>query len=288
VIGYRWFVSNECFWRKHHGAVIPLSMPHALSGMNETSARSIINAHGGYFIRWESAFDQRKDGPWWHIIKSESEDLRSLSGNTRSKIRRASKRYITRLAPRSEIIETGYRVYFAAYSRYKTFEPVMEESDFRAAVSELPDETEFWIVETVQSGEMVAFSENLVRDGACFYLTMWYNPESLRQYASYLLIHEMNRHYLNHEGLLYVSDGARNISHQTGIHDFLVSKFHFRRAYANLHVVYAKWLLPVVYLLYPFRRVIDKIALPSAQKITVLLEQESIRRDCLRSGAKLG
>jgi hypothetical protein len=283
MIGYEWFVSKGLVWRKHHGAIIPLSMPHRLSDISSKDARSVLAAHGGYFIRWESAFDQRKDGTWWHIIKSETEDLQSLSGNTRSKIRRAVKRYVSRRASREEIISKGYGIYLAAYSRYETFEPVMEDSDFRSVISELPEETEFWIVETVESGEMVAFSENLVRDGACFYLTMWYSPESLRHYASYLLIHEMNKHYLNHEGLLYVSDGARNISHQTGIHDFLVSKFHFRRAYANLHVVYAKWLYPFVYMLYPFRRVIDKIALPFAQKITVLLEQESIRRVCLRN-----
>jgi hypothetical protein len=254
-----------------------------LSGMSESRARSILFEHGGYFIRWESAFDRLKDGSWWHIIKTDREDFNILGKKTRNQIRRAAKRYIARPSSRNEILEKGYQIYLAAYSRYVTFEHVMDEHTFRKSVAALPDETEFWVIDEIQSGEIVAFSENLVRDNACFYLSMWICPESLKNYASYLLFHEMNKHYLNQKGLMYVSDGARNISHSTGIHDFLVNKFRFRRAYATLHVVYAKWLHPVVYLLYPFRRVIDKIALPFTQKIAVLLEHEKIRRECLKN-----
>jgi len=127
---------------------------------------------------------------------------------------------------------------------------------------------------------MAAFSENLVRDGACFYDTIWFEPESLKRYAGYALFYEMNKHYLNERDLRYVSDGARNISHQTNIHDFLEKKFGFRRAYARLRVVYFPGVGIAVRALYPFRRWFSRRSGGLLQKISVLLEQERIRRSC--------
>ena len=109
---------------------------------------------------------------------------------------------------------------------------------------------------------------------------MWFSPESLKEYAGYLLVHEMNKHYLNERGCNYVTDGARNISHKTNVHDFLQDKFRFRRAYTTLNVVYAPGVGFAVRCLYPFRRFFRGRSSSILGKIRVLLQLEYIHRTC--------
>ena len=142
----------------------------------------------------------------------------------------------------------------------------------------MPESVEFWGVFDPTLSALVAFSENIVSASSCFYSTMWFTPDCLPRGASYALIHSMNEYYLVERGLRYVSDGARNISHNTNIHQFLESKFGFRRAYCLLNVVYAPRVAMAVAFLYPFRAVIRKLGMSA--RVNVLLEQERIRRAC--------
>lgn len=62
MIGYEYFVANGIFWRKHHGSVIPLSMPHVEPGLDETQAAAILAERSGFLIRWETGFDAVERG----------------------------------------------------------------------------------------------------------------------------------------------------------------------------------------------------------------------------------
>ncbi|MGQ4880211.1 hypothetical protein ACOJCM_16725 [Billgrantia sp. LNSP4103-1] len=278
MIGYHYFRSDGFLWRKHLGALLPLSMPHRSPGLRQSQAIALLAKHFAYLVRWESDFDSATPGEWWHVIKSEPEELGNLSANTRNKVRRGERQFLIEAVSRERILDEGHEVYCKAYQRYDTFEPMMSKVAFNKAILALPKETEFWAVRDRNTGAMEAFSENLVIDGACFYLTIWLSPDSLKRYASYALIHHMNRHYLNTRGLAYVSDGARNISHESGIHDFLIERFGFRRAYARLHIAYFPLLIPVIHALFPFRRKIGRAQGNVWKKVAVLLEQEAIRR----------
>lgn len=280
MIGYHYFSGAHTSWRLHHGVLIPLGMPHALPLITAQEIRQTLIQHRAFLVRWEESFDQQGQGEWWHIIKDAPETLETLSSNTRSKVRRGLKKTISKPTSREVILNEGYEVYRSAFDRYDTFEAMFSPSQFREAVAALPAETEFWEARNHETGALVAFSENLVRDEACFYNTMWFQPEALKAYAGYALIHEMNKHYLNERGLRYVSDGARSISHDTNIHDFLEQKFGFRRAYARLRVVYFPGVGAAVRLLYPFRQWFAGRSSGVFQKIAVLLEQERIRRAC--------
>lgn len=282
MIGYKYSKEADTAWRHHHGAFVPLTMPHAQPALSSLDALRLVVRGRGAFVRWEKDFDQLGASEWWHVIKDAPEDLSDLSKKTRHQVRRGLNRFVAEPEGRETIVPEGYDVYCAAFDRYETFEEMLSADDFRAAVEALPTETEFWAVRDRDSGRMVAFSENLVRDNAAFYDTIWFEREALKAYAGYVLFHEMNKHYLNERGLRYVSDGARNISHQTNVHDFLEQKFGFRRAYARLRVVYFPGVGLAVRLLYPFRNWFAGRSEGLFQKVAVLLEQERIRRSCAR------
>jgi len=279
MIGYECITAAGVIWRRHHGALVPLQMPHTVSScLNEAELGAALVRNRAAFARWEEEFDQLDGGEWWHVIKDEPESLECRSNNTRSKIRRGAKKFDVESVSRGEIMTEGYPVYRSAFQRYDTFENVLPKSAFCDAISCLPEEVEFWSVRDKKTRELVAFSENLVRDGACFYVSMWFRPEGMKRYAGYVLFYEMNCYYLNQKNMSYVSDGARSISHQTNIHEFLIQKFGFRRAYAKLRVVYAPGVGLVVKMLYPMRKWFSCGSSSLARKLAVLLEQERIRR----------
>ena len=76
----------------------------------------------------------------------------------------------------------------------------------------------------------------------------------------------------------YVSDGARSLSHSTNIHDFLVSKFNFRKSYAQLNVEYVYWLRLLIILIYPFRNLLKLLPSRLTFKLSILLQMEHLRR----------
>ncbi|MGM0906946.1 MAG: GNAT family N-acetyltransferase [Pseudomonadota bacterium] len=261
---------------------MPLTLPHNMGSFSVSDAKSLLKKTNAFFIRWESSFDSVHETPWWHIIKSDNEHIEELSSNTRSKVRRGLKKYSCYVIERERVISEGYEVYEEAYKRYDTFENRLSREAFKEAIVSLPRQTEFFGVIEKESDKLVAFSENYVDNGACFYLTIWFSPEHLRKYSSYALFHEMNKFYLNERKLNYVSDGARSINHDTNIHDFLISKFGFRKAYAKLNIVYSPFVKLITVLLYPFKNAIKKVPISFSKKLSVLLEQERIRRACIK------
>ena len=288
MIGYHFFDINGFYWRHLERALVPLSMPHIDPEVTERDVKKILKQQGAYLIRWDTGFDRYETSEWWHIIKDEPEDISSLNKKTRYMIRQGAKLFDVRLCDRDYIASNAYHVYEAAFARYKTFDERYSFQDFKLNIIKLPIETEFWGVFDRKNDQLVAFSENLVREDACFYSSMWFEPESMKKFSGYVLFHEMNNYYLNNKKLKYVSDGARSISHQTNIHAFLVSKFGFRKAYSKLEVAYRFGLYPMIWCLYPFRKWLKGDSSEILKKVSVLLEQERIRRSCENLVVKLG
>ena len=282
MIGYKSVLDGDLHWRKNQGALFPLSPPGRLSGFDDQAAKQLLKSTGAVLIRWESAFDQDAKSDWWHVIKDEESALSELSSNTRSKVRRGLKAFECGPISRDDVMKEGPEVYCRAFARYQTHELQYSAADFLEAIKDLPEHTEFWGVRSKNSKRLVAFSENYVEGNACFFNTIWFEPSALRKYSSYALFYEMTHHYLKRRNLSYVSDGARSLSHNTQIHDFLESKFGFRKAYARLHVVYTPWLDFAIACAYPLRSWINKVSLGPFKKASILLRQEEIRRSCLK------
>ena len=276
MIGFKYIEDDNFFWRHHFNSLLPLTPPLITPQIDKNKAKKLLNANSSLLIRWESNFDFPKETQWWHIIKDSQVDLGSYSRNTRSKVRRGNKKYAISIVDKSEIIKFAYPIYRDTFNSYTTFEHLLSESEFKKELIDFPSFSEFWIIKHRDTSKYVGFCENIVLNNTCFYNTIWVTPYAKKKYASYILIHEMNKYYLNDKGFKFVSDGARSVSHQTNIHDFLQSKFGFRRAYCKLNVVYRWDVGLLIHLLFPFKNLIKKVSY--FNKITVLLKQESIRR----------
>ena len=180
------------------------------------------------------------------------------------------------------IANDGYEVYKSAFLSYKkNYLPLLSYEEFKTNILNAT-KYDFWAVYERKSGKMIAYSQNIIDDNSVTYSTIKFHPDYLRLYASNALFFKMNEYYLNEKKYRYVSDGARSISHDTNIQEYLEDKFNFRKAYCKLHIVYRWDVKLIVDVLFLFKNLIykldDKLNSKIFHQLAVLLKQEEIRR----------
>jgi len=266
---------DNILWSIYHNVLIPNLPPHKVLDITSTQAKELIKYYNVYFIRWISKWDIAKSD-FWYIIKDEKEDLALYNSNNRRKIRKALKTYDIKLVSKDVISKQGYDVYINAFKRYKTFLKPTSQQAFIDSI--MHSECEFWGV--FFHDKLIAYAQNIIQDNSCNYSVIKLHPDYLKHYPAYGLFYRMNIYYLNEKNLLYVNDGAKSLSHDTNIQNFLIDKFRFRKAYCKLDIVYRKDIEILVYLLYPFKRFIFDSHNKILKKLEVLLKHEEIRRSC--------
>ena len=264
INGFRWRVANNCLLP--FDLEIPKNMSH-FSGINYSLKNSV------FLTRWESETTQ-KDSEWWRVIFSGEYSIDALKKKVRYEIRKGLKNYLYCSVTKYEIINFGYEVYKSSYSRYETHEKMMNKDDFILQITSMPNDIEFRALYDNETKSMVAFVENIVQDQNCFMSTMWLNPISLKKNAGYVFFHEILDEYINRRLFKTVSDGSRNINHDTGIHDFLRSKYNFYNLPLKLNVSYHPMIYPIVKILFLIRNFF-----PNNSRISSLLKLEFFSKE---------
>lgn len=267
---------KETDWKKYNGALLFGRAPHITVELTQDDRIKLLDKSKAYFLRWISDWDTR-ESEFWYVIKDAFNGLDELSSNTRNQLRKGFKNCIVKQVKNTEIATFGYEVYSKAFETYVTGLVPLSQEVFKKNIL-ASNHYDFWAVYEKDGGKMIGYSQNIIMDDMVNYITVKLHPHYLKLYPGYILFFEMNRYYLEEKGLLYVSDGARSISHQSNIQNFLIQKFKFRKAYCRLNIVYRKDIAVMVKLLYPLKIIISKLDFPITNKIAVLLKQEGIRR----------
>ena len=153
----------------------------------------------------------------------------------------------------------------------------LSEDEFISSILLLGAEWEFWGIYDL-NGMMIGYSQNKIVKDYCDYSIMKFHPDYLKSLPSEALIYTMNQYYLNERNFRYVNDGARSISHETSIQEFLIKKFKFRKAYCKLNIIYNSRIGFLVRALYFFRLPLKLLNFGPFIKLNILLHQEKIRR----------
>ena len=266
-------------WRKYNGSLMPDQPPHILVNDSENVIAKKIKEHNSYFARWTSNFDCHKQTDFWYVINDRHLKIEDYSKNTRSKIRRGLKNCIVKVVSLAVMKEFGYECYKYAFENYNTHLQPKSNLEFADDLDALDRQWEFWGV--FFDGKLIGYSQNSIVKDYCDYSTIKFHPKYLKYYPSYALFFSMNAYYLNEMKFKYVNDGARSISHETNIQEFLIQKFQFRKAYCKLHLSYSYKFKMIILLLYPLKSIIGSFNNTFAKKVSSVLKQETIRRSFL-------
>ncbi len=266
-------------WYIYQGALLPNVSPHYEINLSYKEQKELLKISKALFLRYTNEWD-RNSGEFWYVIKDQKEELESYNSNNRRKIRKGLKNCIVKKVSNNIIARNGYDVYKNAFLNYKTESSLIKEEYFKESILNAIG-NDFWAVYKKEEDgieKMIAYSQNIIGNKSVNYSTIKFHPKYQRLYSSYALFFEMNKYYIDVKNFLYVSDGARSISHDSNIQNFLIDKFKFRKAFVKLNVSYRWDVKLAVVLLYPLRGIISKIEHSFFNKISIILKQENIRR----------
>jgi len=244
-------VKNHCMsridyneWSYYKKGVVALFPPYKSYAVDK---KSLFNHFkGSLYIRWDSDFDKASNQNYYHVIKDGDCTIESLPPKTRNQIRRCLKNCEIRLVDCQYIIDNGgYVVYASEFRRYdKKGHPALAKSESKWAEGMKEAEQrgrDLWAV--IYEGIVIAYSI-CDRHEAHIGMDTWkvdYEKHN-HLYPSYGLIFKMCEYYLAQEDIQFIDDGGRSLTEHSGVQDFLIEKFHFRKAYTKLNAEF-RWYL---------------------------------------------
>ena len=259
---------SDFFCYKH--AWISTQAPHLTRKISGDMCSEILK-RGGLLLRNTYDFDCKEETTFWFVIKDRFLGLEELKSRDRGKVRKSLKMYDIKKVDLSVVESVGYSIFVLAQGSYKVTCKPFSIDEYKQLIEKFRgnNNMEYWCVCRKDTGKAVALSINTVKDNCCEYNTLKALPSALHDstYPYYGLIFEMNRHYLEERGLMYVNDGTRSLTEHSNIQNFLESKFNFRKAYCRLQVVYQWWFGIIVRCLYPFRNFIPILSVKSILRL---------------------
>jgi hypothetical protein len=277
-LGVNFIFYKDIIWREYQKMIIPVGPVKLNYSISKNDAKYLLDKFpNSLMVRISSNFNLEKKTDWYAVIADTFYDLKDLSSNTRSKVRRGLKNCEVKRIDTKYLAEKGYDVFISAFKRYKNVNfPNISKEEFKKRkllLKDFEDIVHFWGV--FYKDKLIAYSENYIYDDIeVSYSTIKFHPDYLKFYSSYALIYMMNKYYLENNLVEYVNDGFRSVLHQTNIQKFLIEKFKFKKAYLELDIYYKPFMKLMVNTLCPFKSLVSKFN----PKIEALLKLEEIRR----------
>ena len=193
--GERLFEGGGTRWKIYHKALVPASPIPTFTQLTLEEAKAILNQSNAHFIRWSSDPTEEPTTWWWNVCSSY--DKSKLSSNTRSKIKRGTRLCTVDRVSAPWLAQHGYECYVSAFQRYTNASPEPFES-FRTRIMETADYEDlfqYWAV--FCEGRLVGYVKcDIEPKKGVSTNVLKYNPEGLKQYASYALMDTLLTSYV--------------------------------------------------------------------------------------------
>lgn len=260
-------------YRLYKGFWVYAGQPHDETALDDSQFKSVLSG-GGIGVRNSYNFDKHESGNFWYVICDSFIPIENVpSPKVRNQIRKSLKTFNITLIDRDYLKSNGYRVLCAASTRYGNYK-LQDEQDFINQIDSLSEDCDIWGCIRKENGQLDAYAINYRFSECVDYSSMKADLDSTKgMYPFYGLIHLMNEYYLSQHKYKYVYDGARSITEHSNIQPFLIDKFGFRCAYADLKIQYRFPIGIAVKAMFPFRKIIP------IKRLQALLKMEEMTRN---------
>ena len=270
-------VAGQLFARQRNW-ITPVGPAAQRFTLTRSQARELLAQLGGWWVSWTEGFGAPAANSGWHaVICRQFVPLDKMPAKRRYEVNRGLKNCEVRRVDAAEIARHGYEVHAAALRSYDRGSapnlPTPEQFAKRVQTdTPFADIKHHWAV--YHAGRMIAFAQCYLHGRTeVDYTLIKLHPQHLNLYPAYALIHRMNEYYLGAQGFAYVNDGWRSIFHETGVQDFLIQKFNFEKAPANLRVRFRQPLATLLQVSTPLHPVLSRVD----NRLKALLELRRLR-----------
>ena len=272
-------------WKYYNYAMIPATPPHETPNMHLVENGDIwkIDGCAPLLARWTTDFDCGYETEWWYCIKDTPLDIDALSSKRRYEINKGKRNFEVKRINPAEFWEEMYEATLQAYSERPSSGNINTNKEiFKERVEKWQEPIIVIAAFSRESGVLSGFAFLIEYDRFVDFNMLRTVPSSEKFAVNAAIVTGICDYYkerLSKGDGFYISDGARNILHQTAFQSYLEKYFGFRKAYCKLHIKYRKGIGIIVNMLMPFRKVLYKLQkIDLIRKITGILSMDEISR----------
>lgn len=273
-------------WEYYNHALIPTLAPHEEPDTSWMKDRKMWRqlADGKYplFARWTTEFDCDKETGWWYCIKDNPFDLACVKAKYRWTINHGLKSVDIKIIQPSEYADEMVDVHEAACLGYGSQMDEDEIKDLKKSFDSFDaDNIDVIGAFLKENGKMIGYGIYEVYNDWVSQSVIKTDPAYLKTDVNAAMVYFAVMRYLNPDTKIkYISNGAKNILHDTNFHEYLIKYFGFRKANCKLHMHCVPIIKIAVNIIYPFRKVIYKAKTNHVlKKIISILQMEEISRE---------
>ena len=268
-------------WKYYNYAVIPTTAPHEEADISCIKSRTFWIKCGGtipLFARWTSDFDCGYETEWWYTIIDKPFNIMMLKSDYRRRIRVGLRNFSCRIIDSNtyayemaRITKTDWETYPSKYRPDTSIIELQKKyQDNKSIVWGAFD----------NEGELSAFQ---IIDDYNSYFSLGQgksNPNKQKYQVNAALIASYLNYYAEDiKKGKYISNGTRNIIHETNFNEDLCKKYGFRKAYCKLNIKYRFPIGIFVRILFPLRKKINNETKIGNLILSVLKMEEICRKD---------
>lgn len=269
-------------WKYYNHALIPATPPDVVPDLNELEDKESWNENGNKALlaRWTTDFDCGHATDWWYCIKDDRFDIGSVKAKVRYYIKRGIANFNVRAIQAKEYKESLYIVQVAAFSAYpESYRPTVNKEEFFREIDTWDNKYIVFGAFDNENGTLQGYSLLGQHVGYVELNVQKTNPAYEKLQINAALVNGILEYYDEKlSDKFYIVDGERNILHETAFQDYLERYFGFRKAYCKLHIRYRRSVGLIVKILYPFRRMIERLNFKKAKLVGGVLRMEEISR----------
>lgn len=238
-------------------------------------------------LRWIDDWDSKFHYPFYAVIQDGFTDISKLKSKVRYEINRALVRHLFCELSIDEFIKEGYSVYEKSFKLYDTYLKLKSSCEWEKEYftsNNLDEQVLIFGIREKSTNLLVAYAYGIIYSNGNFFdlKVVKFDPDYQKNNISELLFYEIGKELISRRNVSFIFDGYQSIAHKSGIQEYLIRKFEYRKVSCRLNIYYTSIFSILIFSLYPFNSVISHLKNISSlfYKIHVLLIQEKLRRDC--------
>lgn len=272
-------------WKYYNHALISTCAPHEVPDLSVIKDGSIWKKLGGggkaVFARWTSEYDNDAYTDWWYIVHDSPYELEKQKKSHKRKIKKGLSNFECKIINPLEYAERMAEITILAWEKYPAkYRPTFTKEQLKESYCKVDKNN---LVFGCFNGDGLLCGFDFVEDCENYWVLGQgkTDPEFERGFELNAAMTYSETQFLKEDIKKgkYLTNGQRNILHETNFNEDLCHYYGFRKAYCKLVMVYNpryKWIISISF---PFRKIISKFTRISLfNNLYHILEMEEIVR----------
>lgn len=250
-------------WKYYNHAAVPTVAPHEKPDLTPLNNGTIwrIGKRITLLARWTDNFDCGFETSWWYVIKDTPFDIAALKSKRRYEIRKGRKNFEVEKINPKDVVDDIYRCACKAFQEYpKKYRPTVT---LDKVAKDIDDGGEGWVFFGARNryGELSGYAYLIEHCRYAEFVALKTDPDEEKNGINAALVDAIMTYYnekLSADNSFYICDGMRSTRHETHFQDYLEKYFDFRKAFCNFHIRLRFFVKVTLYILRPFKRIMNK------------------------------